>query len=160
MRRLGMASIAFALSGAFYLLLIDTADLPELGVLVAAALLAALAFEASRELGFAEASIRLTWLARTWRVLIRLPAQVALVSWEALAQLVTRKPARGSFRTVPFGGQADSSREAGRRAVAEAIGSVTPNTIVIGVDPDRRLLLVHQLHHQGGPEELDVLGLG
>jgi hypothetical protein len=40
------------------------------------------------------------------------------------------------------------------------LGSLAPNTVVIGVDPDRDLLLVRQLHRQGGREQLDVLGLG
>lgn len=77
MRRLVMVTIALVLSGAFYLLLIDTLDRPELYVLCGAALLAAIAFEASRELGFAEASIRASWVARAWRMLIRLPPQIA-----------------------------------------------------------------------------------
>ncbi|MCW3018653.1 MAG: hypothetical protein JWN10_961, partial [Solirubrobacterales bacterium] len=52
----------------------------------------------------------------------------------------------------------DSARDAGRRALAESFGSLAPNTIVIGVDPERDLLLVHQL--RGGGGRVDVLELG
>jgi hypothetical protein len=48
----------------------------------------------------------------------------------------------------------------GRRALAETVGSVAPNTIVIGIDDERGLLLVHQLRRHGGPEDLDVTRLG
>ena len=47
-----------------------------------------------------------------------------------------------------------------RRALAEAVGSLTPNTIVIGVDEERNLILGHQLRRSGGADGVDVLGLG
>jgi hypothetical protein len=50
--------------------------------------------------------------------------------------------------------------DTGRRALTEAFGSVAPNTVVVGVDAERGLLLVHQLRPQGEPEDLDVLRLG
>ena len=61
---------------------------------------------------------------------------------------------------MPFRAGGDGSRDVGRRALAEGLGSLAPNTIVIGVDDERDLLLVHQLHRSGGREELDVLELG
>jgi multisubunit Na+/H+ antiporter MnhE subunit len=83
---------------------------------------------------------------------------VGLVSWEAIAQLVVPRGQRGGFRAVPFACGAED--DAGRFALTESLGSFTPNTIVIGIDDERHLLLVHQLHRQGGREELDVLRLG
>src|SRR5205807_7671564 len=96
-----------------------------------------------------------------WRVGMRVPGEVAVVSWEAIEQLITPKRTRGAFRAVTFEAEgADDARDAGRRAIAEAFGSFTPNTIVIGIDQDRNLLLVHQLRKQGGREEVDPLRLG
>jgi hypothetical protein len=40
------------------------------------------------------------------------------------------------------------------------LGSLAPNTIVIGIDDERDLMLVHQLRRDGGRDELDVLELG
>ena len=53
-----------------------------------------------------------------------------------------------------------SGYETGRRALAESLGSFAPNTIIVGVDAERELLLGHQLRPGGGDEAIDVLGLG
>jgi len=67
----------------------------------------------------------------------------------------------GILRAVSFDhGQVGDPRDAGRRGLSEALGSLTPNTIVIGIDPDRDLVLVHQLRRSGGADGVDVLGLG
>jgi hypothetical protein len=60
---------------------------------------------------------------------------------------------------VPFRGGEDA-HALGRSALTESLGSFTPNTIVIGIDAERDLLLVHQLRHHGERDELDVLRLG
>jgi hypothetical protein len=93
-------------------------------------------------------------------VVLSIPRQIVWVSWQAMAQAVAPREARGSLRAVPFRAGGDDSSDAGRRALAEGLGSLAPNTIVIGVDGERDLLLVHQLHRRGGREQLDVLELG
>jgi hypothetical protein len=158
--RVGHAVVGFLIGGGFYLLLIDTVSAPELYAGAGAAAAAAVLFELSREQGLVEASFSPSWLAGSWRVLCRIPSQLALVAREAFAQLVAPRSARGRFRAVPFNAGGERPCDAGRRALAEALGSLTPNTIVIGIDPDRNLLLVHQLQVQGGAEELDPLELG
>ena len=79
-RRLAALTAGFALGGAVYLLLIDTTQLPELYVGAAVALIAAGAFEAAREQGPAEATVTLRMLRRAWRLLLRIPADIARVS--------------------------------------------------------------------------------
>jgi hypothetical protein len=158
MRRVAVALAGFAFAGAFYLLLIDTTSLPELYVLVAVALTAALAFVASREQGFPEARISPSWLKNSWRAVARIPVESLLLCREAMAQLGHPKRARGVFRAIAFrGGREEADR--GRFAISEVVGSLAPNTIVIGIDPDSELLLVHQLERKGGPDQMDVLGL-
>ena len=159
--RLAALAGGFVLAGAFYLLLIDTVDLPELYAGAGATLLAALAFEAAREQGFVEAALRPQWLAAGWRLALEIPADIVRVSFAALHQAIALRPRRGVLRAVPFDpGKRDSSRDAGRRALAEAVGSLPPNTIVIGVDVQRGLLLAHQLVRSGDAERLDALRLG
>jgi len=148
------------IGGGFYLLLIDTAALPELYALAGVAAGCAVAFELAREQGFAESQLAIRWLARGWRVLVNIPRDIAVLCWEALAQLLAPRPARGAFRAARFAAGARTPQDAGRRALSEWLGSAAPNTIVIGVDPDRRLVLVHQLRRRGGVEEIDPLGLG
>jgi hypothetical protein len=160
-RRVAIGIGGLLLGGAFYLLTVDTTDLPELYVLAGVALLCGIAFEVSREQAFEEAALRPALLARAWRAAVRVPRDIAIVSWEALKQLVAPKRSRGTFRAVRFRDRssASPSRDAARRALAEALGSLAPNTIVIGVDREHDLLLVHQLRRRGDQDDLDVLGL-
>ena len=160
MRSLAGFTLGVLLAAAFYMALIDTVDLPELYAAIAAVLLGGAAYEAARRQGIALARVSGRWVARGWRVVVSIPRQIVLVSWQALAQLVSPQEARGTLRAVPFHAGENGPSDTGRRALAEGLGSVAPNTIVIGVDTERDLLLVHQLHRSGGREEIDVLELG
>jgi hypothetical protein len=158
MRVLAAGAFGSALAAAFYLVLIDTVSTPELYAMCGVVLLAGGAFVAAREEAFPQ-KIKARWLLGSWRVLAGLPMQIVLVCRDALVQPFTRTATRGRFRAVPFRcGEAPDDR--GRRALAESLGSFAPNTIVLGVDTDSGLLLVHQLHPRGGSDELDVMELG
>lgn len=158
MRRALWWSVGIVLAGSFYLLLIDTVARPEVYALAVIALVCAVAFEAAREQRFAEVAIAARWLARMWRPFASIPPDVARVTATALAQLVRPRSQRGVLRAVPFRhGEMEHSRDAGRRALTELAGSLAPNTIVIGIDPDRDVLLVHQLRRN---DPVDMLDLG
>jgi hypothetical protein len=148
------------IGGGFYFLLIDTASLPELYVLAGVAVGCAVAFELAREQGFVESRIVPVWLLTGWRVALKIPLDLVLLCWEALAQLVAPRPVRGMFRAAPFKATEGTGSDAGHRALTEWIGSLSPNTIVVGVDIDRGLVLVHQLRRQGDTDQIDPLGLG
>jgi hypothetical protein len=148
-------------AGALYLLLIDTTSLPELIVAVAAALIAATGFELAREQETTGGLTgRMRWLRTVHRPLLKVPSDIAAVSLIALRQLVKPRPVNGTFRAVPFRCGSEHDVEAGRRALAESLGSFAPNTIIVGVDEERELILGHQLRRTGGAEAIDVLGLG
>jgi hypothetical protein len=159
MRRLRAVALGTALAAGFYLLLIDTVLLPELYAGAGVVLLAAVGFAASLTQGFVEARVRGSWLLRAYRPVLQIPIQVSLVVYELSAQLRHPRRTRGRLRAIPFAG-GDTPYDVGRRGLSEILGSLAPNTIVIGVDDKRQLLLVHQLHRTGGPEDLDVLRLG
>jgi multisubunit Na+/H+ antiporter MnhE subunit len=160
LRRILGWSVGWAFAAGLYLLLIDTTDLPELFVGVGAAAIAATASEVARRRAMTAWGTRLRWIARLYRPVLRAPADIAVVSLLALRQLARPRAAVGSFRAVPFRHGDDDALETGRRALAESLGSFAPNTIIIGVDPDRELLLGHQLRRSGGAEAIDLLGLG
>lgn len=148
-------------AGALYFLLIDTASLPELIVGAGAATIAATGFELAREQGTAGGvSARPRWFLTAYRPLLKVPSDVAAVTAVAFRQLVRPKPVNGAFRAVPFRPGPDHDIEIGRRALAESLGSFAPNTIIVGVDVERQLILGHQLRPTGGAEAIDVLGLG
>jgi hypothetical protein len=160
-RRVAAWALAGLGAGALYLLLIDTASLPELIVAAAAAVIAATGFELSREEQTAGGLTgRLGWLRTVHRPLLKAPSDIASVSLIAFRQLVKPRPANGTFRVVPFRCGPEHDVEAGRWALAESLGSFAPNTIIVGVDADRELILGHQLRRTGGAEAIDVLGLG
>jgi hypothetical protein len=153
-------TLGWTFAAALYLLLIDITDLPELIVGAGAAVLAATGLELAREQGIVGQSVRWRWLLRLHRPLLGVPRDIVVVSAMALLALVRRRPAFGSFRAVRFGGEEDEPRETGRRALAEAAGSLAPNTFVVGIDGERQLILAHQLRPTGGRETLDPLELG
>ena len=162
-RRLAAWSAGWLFAGALYLLLIDTTDLPELIVAVGAAAIAATGFELAREqqtVGGLRARLAVAGAdspaaAQGRRRTSRSSRCSPSGSWCARAAV------NGVFRSVPFRcGDGDDALETGRRALAESLGSFAPNTIIVGVDAERELLLGHQLRQSGGDEAIDVLGLG
>jgi hypothetical protein len=160
-RRLTAWSLAWLGAAALYLVLIDITDLPELIVGAGAAAIAATGFELAREqrtVGGLRA--RLQWLTYAWRPLINVPSDIAALSVFAVRQLIRPRKVNGVFRTVPFSCGEEQGLETGRRALAESLGSFAPNTIIVGVDAERELLLGHQLRRRGGDDAIDVLRLG
>lgn len=154
-------SAAWILAGALYLLLIDTTSLPEVIVGCVAATLAATGFELAREEQTAGGlTVRWGWLATLYRPLLKTPSDIAVVSIMALRQLVRPKAVNGSFRVAEFRCGPEHDVETGRQALAEAFGSFAPNTIIVGVDVERELIVAHQLRVSGDGEAIDVLGLG
>ena len=149
-----------ALAAAFYMALIDTVDLPELYAGGGGLVLAVGLYEAARHQRHEEASVRLRWLGRGARVAASVPAHIGYLLVEAARQLADPQLTRGEFRAVRFDSGGNGARDRGRRALAEAVGSLAPNTIVVGVDSERDILLVHQLRRTGGREALDPLELG
>lgn len=159
-RRAVAWSIGWAFSAALYLLLIDITDLPELIVGAGAAALAATGLELAREQGLVGESVKLGWLLRLYRPLLKVAVDITLVSTAALRALVRRDPQLGRFRAVRFEGGEDQEQETGRRALAEALGSFAPNTVVAGIDDEKNLILAHQLWPSAGRRSVDPLELG
>ena len=161
LRRAAAWSMAFIGAGGLYMLLIDTTSLPELIVAAGAAAIAATGFELAREQQTAGGlNIKARWLATLYRPLLKVPSDIAAVTVLAFRQLVRPRPVNGTFRAVPFRCGPEHDIEIGRRALAESFGSFAPNTIIVGVDVERELILGHQLRRTGGDEAIDVLGLG
>lgn len=99
------------------------------------------------------------------------PRWLALFLWEpwyvltgsaavmrALARRLTGKKSEAQFRMVPFrAGDTDSKSEA-RRAIAITATSVSPDTIVVGIDHERGLLLLHRIAPGATPKIARRLG--
>ena len=142
-----------------WLLLTGTLDPQEtaIGALVAA--VAAVSAVVISVLGIIRWKIRPAWL-------LRLPAlawRIVADNWRVLSLLVRhlagRAPVRGTFRALPFDPGGDDSLAATRRALITLAISISPNTYVVGIDNDDKVILCHQLlpSPKESAEE-DVLG--
>jgi hypothetical protein len=160
LRRAVAWTLAWIFAGAVYLLLIDTTSLPELLVGAGAATLAATGFELVREQHIAGETIRVGWLRRVYRPFVKVGSDIVIVSVAALRQTIRREAQCGEFRAVRFRCGESEHLESGRRSLAEGIGSFAPNTVIVGIDGERELILAHQLRRTGGREAIDLLELG
>ena len=89
--------------------------------------------------------MRASWLAPAFR----LPGQVlsdTVIVFAALWRLCTRgeQPDSG-FREMPARFGDDSDEGVTRRVLLVGANSLAPNTIVLGIDRDRDVMVVHQL---------------
>ncbi|MET0478259.1 MAG: Na+/H+ antiporter subunit E [Actinomycetota bacterium] len=132
-----------------WLLFVDTFAGQEVIVGLVAAAIAATAAELVRSQELVRFRLDPHWL----RGLPGLPWQVLHDTWlltVALWRHCTGSPVRGVFRVVPFPSEADDDRSAARRALATALVSVAPNTVVVGVEGADGEMLVHQLVPEPG----------
>jgi len=146
----------WAVSFALWVLLVFKTEPAEFVAGAIAAAFAATGAELVRARGYAPFAPDLQWS----RGLLRLPREVVMDSWR-MAVLLVRHYVRGDtiqgcLRIVHFSvGSRDDPRAQARRAVAEWLGCVSPNTYVIGIDERHQVAVVHQLIRDELPPELD-----
>jgi multisubunit Na+/H+ antiporter MnhE subunit len=123
----------------------DSIGLAELGAGAAAAALSAFLAEAAGHQAATRFRMRARWLAGA----LRLPGQVlgdTVIVFAALArQLIRGQPPPSGFRELPvrFGDQSD--RGVTRRVLLVGAHSLAPNTVVLGLEEDPDVMVVHQL---------------
>jgi hypothetical protein len=138
------------------MLLVFKTEPAEIVAGAVAAAFAATGAELVRSRGYAPFMPRLEWS----RELLRLPREVVMDTWRMtllLARHFTRgEPIKGCFRIVHFAaGARDDPHAQARRAVAEWLGSVSPNTYVLGIDESHHVVVAHQLIRDDLPPEFD-----
>jgi multisubunit Na+/H+ antiporter MnhE subunit len=151
--------LAWLASAAGWMALVDSVRLAELLAGVAVATLAASGFEVVRRQRVAAQAMRPELSLRVVVVVGRAVPDVWRLTRLAFAQLFDRRPVRGRIVALPFGYNADEPDDRARRAVAVGLGSIAPNTLLVGVDPERGLLVAHQLDVTGNPGDLDPMHL-
>jgi hypothetical protein len=146
---------------ALWLFFVDTVEAPQVYAGIGVAALAATASELVRRQRIAGVRPRARWLLRAWRPIASVPGDVWRLGRE-VARALAGRPSRGRFLALPFEPGDGAPEDRARHALAEAAGSFSPNTIVIGIDGERGELLAHQLvPDEGSPERsLDPLDLG
>lgn len=132
----------------------DNIGLAELGAGAGAAALAALLTEVALHQAGTQIAVRVRWLAAAHR----LPGQVlgdTVLVFRALArQLLRGEPPPSGFRELPVQAAGEQGSEAiTRRVLLVGAGSLAPNTVVLGIDQDRGVMVVHQLvANEGRPQ--------
>jgi len=128
-----------------WVLLVSTSKRAELLTGAIAAVLTAAAVDAVRSRERFAFRPRLRWLRRG----LLIPVHVVTESWlvsVALVRHATGRRVRGAFVAVPFEHGEDDDPEASARRALVTLGlSLAPNTVVVGIDPERNEALTHQL---------------
>ncbi|HEY1596060.1 MAG TPA: hypothetical protein VGF74_11735 [Thermoleophilaceae bacterium] len=144
-----------------WLWLDDTLAVPELIVGAVASLLAATVAAFVLEAAAPPVRVRLRWLRHAWRLPAHAVADLGRLARVLVLSLVGRRGTGGGFRAFHFEpGSGNDPEDVGRRALAKLAGSFSPNTVVVGIDAERKLILVHQLEPDDSPLSADPLELG
>ncbi len=108
--------------------------------------LAALAAEVASHQAGVRLRVRAAWLVRA----LGLPGQVVeqtFLVFAALARTLFTKapPPRGRFRELPVRYGDDTPAGVTRRVLLTGARSLAPNEFVLGIDPERHVMVTHQL---------------
>lgn len=143
---------------AFWLLLVDSTDEQNSLVGAGVALLGALMTGLLQYLRPVRLRPRPSMLRFVYRPLVLLFTDTFRVARALIASLPVRSSEHGRLRAVRYSACDADPEQVARRVLTEWGGSVGANRYVIGIDPEARILLVHELQPSSGP--LDPLELG
>jgi hypothetical protein len=141
--RLWLADVAILIP--IWFILVGKMSWLELALALVAAPIVATLTEMIRRAGFAHFYPRLHWLIHAWRT----PEEVLLDCWilvEVMAGRVIRKrQERGFFKRIAFHSGGADARSAARRALAITLGTLSPNTYILDIEPYHNFALLHQI---------------
>jgi multisubunit Na+/H+ antiporter MnhE subunit len=129
----------FAVLFCVWLLFVDRLAWSETLVGIGAAALAATGAEVVRGQEHPRFLPRAAWIVEFWR----LPGQILRDCAHLLLNLLHRRT--GRFLTVAFRAGGADAHSVARRALAIMYTTLPPNTIVIGIDRKRHVMLLHML---------------
>lgn len=104
---------------------------------------------------------RARWALGLWRPVVQFGFDMRLLSAVLVRALRGGRRAPGALAAVRFEPTGGPGEVSARCALAAAVGSFAPNTIVLDVEADKEVMLVHQLVPRPGVRtSVDPLGLG
>jgi len=139
-----------------WLLFVNTTRLHELWLAAIASVIAATAAEVVRAQPFAEFRPQPVWLLQAWREPWYILEGCATIFWVFFKQFFRPEPS--VLREVVFDPGGSDPASAARRALAIAYTTVPPNFVVLGIDFDKRVMLVHQVSSTPTPTMTRNLG--
>jgi multisubunit Na+/H+ antiporter MnhE subunit len=135
---------ALALFG-LWLVLVGTVAWLELVAGACAAAIGAVAATVVGERGLLRYGMPAHMLLQARRPLLRIVPDFWLLVVALVRAAATGRRPSGAYRAMPY-----PAGDPGARAFATAAGSLAPNSVVVDIDADRDLMLVHTLV-PGGP---------
>jgi multisubunit Na+/H+ antiporter MnhE subunit len=135
----------WAASFALWLLLTSTVDRSELIAGAGAAAIAATVFEVVREHGAPRARPRWEWLKPAPVIPLLVARDTVVVFAELVRQLRGGRRRPGRLQVVELPDLGDEAERNAHHLFVTIGVSLSPNTYVIGFEPERDQMLVHQL---------------
>jgi hypothetical protein len=135
----------WGLLAALYLALVDTIKAPELVAGAAVAALGATGAVLVRRERRVLVRPRAAWLLAAWRPLLGTVTDLRPLAVALWRRGILRRDETGVLVRVPYEALGHDAESAAHRVLTQALGSVAPNTVVLGVDAERRELLAHEL---------------
>jgi hypothetical protein len=148
--------VYFAASFCLWLLFVNTTHKHELWLAAASSIIAATAAEIVRALPFADFRPRLGLVLQAWREPWYIVEGCATIFWVFAKHFF--KPEPSVLREVVFDPGGSDPASAARRALAIAYTTTPPNFVVLGIDFDKRVMLVHQVSQSYTPTMTRNLG--
>jgi multisubunit Na+/H+ antiporter MnhE subunit len=127
-----------------WLLLVDTIAMAELLAGSGAAAIAATLVELAEHQAAVRNRVRAEWIASARNIPVEVLRDTWLVLRVAVGCLGGRRPA-SAFHVVPVRAGGDDPEDATHRAVLTLGTSLSPNSVVLGVDPESGLMVLHRL---------------
>jgi len=144
-RRVGSFLVWWVLLMAFWVWIDDSVALAELLVGAGVAVMGALLAEVVQCQAGTHVRIRFEWLAEGLKLPKEVVRDLGVVLGALWSQVVKGEGPRSGFVALPVRPGTDTTEDATRRALITASRSVAPNTLVLGIDRERNVMIVHHL---------------
>jgi hypothetical protein len=154
--RAGYWLLYWAVSFCLWLLFVNTTKLHELWLAAAASVITATAAETVRAQPFAGFRPRIAWLLEAWREPWYIVEGCTSIFWTLFKHFFRPEPS--VLREVVFDPGGPDPASAARRALAITYTTVPPNFVVLGIDLDKKVMLVHQVSETETPTMTRNLG--
>lgn len=155
-RRLFFWLAYWMLGFGIWLLFVNTIRLHELWMAGVASAAAATSCEIVRSQPFARFRPKVGWLLMAWREPWYIIQGSASIFWAFVKHLFKTEPS--VLREVVFDPGGSDPQSAARRALAITYTTMPPNFVVLGIDLDKRVMVVHQVTETETPTMTRVLG--
>jgi multisubunit Na+/H+ antiporter MnhE subunit len=140
-----------------WLALVGKLEWGEIWIGLAASALAAGAATRVNGRNFARFYPEIRWILAGWRIPGYLVGDAVFIYAALIELLFLRKPIASRILAVPFPSAGSDERSVTRRALSTILTSISPNSVVIGIDQQEKLMLVHQIRPTGVPNLTRIL---